>query len=305
MDATWLRRWNPRLTVRRGEETEFRSLGFCFYTTPMLCTYAESPEEMEIAVQNPAVTVLLTATDLLPRRGRRQARRMTYVLCDDPARVFYELHNHLATETDFYGSYRRSRIHPGARVDSRAHVDPVGVRIAAGAVVEPFATIQAGSSLGRDVIVRAGAVIGCEAAQMRTFGRTRLSMVHRGGVRVLAGAEIGVHAVVCASIFNEPTSIGRQAYLGPQVAIAHQVTVGAGALLLTGAIIFGTCAVEARAFIAPGAIISNGVTVGRRAFVSPGSLVTRDVPPQSRVTGYFATEHQEFLEGFRRLRGTR
>lgn len=299
MNVHQIREWNPSVEVRPGARTEFRSVGFCFYATDELCTSAESAEELAFARDNPHVAVVITKRELAPERGDA----ISYVVCDDPAHVLWTLHNHLATATDFYGAREPTRIHPEARVHPMAHVDAEGVVLEAGVVVEPFAVIYAGTHLEEGVKVCAGAVIGCDAVQMRVFGGERVSLVHRGGVRVAAGAEIGVHAVVCAGIFNAPTHIGREAYLGPYAAIAHEVAVGDGALVLTGAILFGTCEVEDGAFIAPGAIVSNHVTVGERAKVSPGALVTRDVEPETKVTGYFAVEHGRFLEGFRRVHG--
>ena len=106
--------------------------------------------------------------------------------------------------------------------------------------------------------------------------------------------------MVCASLFNAPTYIGRNAYVGQGVAVAHECAIGEGAQIQTGAILFGTTEVEDGAYVAPGALLCNGVTVGERARVSPGSLVTRDVEPEARVTGYFAVEHGRFIAALRR-----
>lgn len=294
-----IQRFDPDAQLRPGERTEVLSLGFCDYATEALLTCAETEQELDICHENPFVAVVITR----PEQAPETPGRISYVLSEDPAYLFWRLHNHLATETDFYGAHAPTRIDPDARVDPQAWIAPEGVTIEAGVVVEPFAVIHAGVHLEAGAIVRSGASVGSDCPQMRKFGSERLRLAHRGGVHVSSGAEIGCNAVVCASIFNAPTYIGCDAYIDHRVSVGHQVVVGDGAIVLTGSVLFGTSEIEEEAYIGPGALIGNFVSVGRQARVSPGAFVTRDVAPETQVTGYFAVEHREFLEMFRRQRG--
>lgn len=215
--------------------------------------------------------------------------------CDVPERAFYDLHAALA-KGPFYWTDAPSRIHPSARVDTRASVSARNVIIGPDCVIEPAVTILERVTLGTGVIVRAGTVLGAEGfefkgAAMRQGRASRSADTHEGVVAVPhAGsvwigdrAEIQANCAVDRSLFREPTRIGADTKLDNLVHVAHSVQIGERTLITAGVTIAGSAQIGDEVWIGPGAVISSGVTIGDGAAVVIGTTVTKDIAPGTRV----------------------
>jgi UDP-3-O-[3-hydroxymyristoyl] glucosamine N-acyltransferase len=279
--------------VRDGE---FNALGLLFHGTPglLVCLY-DSKARRQVAA-NGAVSCVIADPQLAPS----VPDRVGLALAESPREAFLELHRHLGSETDFYGSDTPSRVSPAARVDPAAHVAGRRVEIAAGCRVEPGAVVLEGSTLAEGVVVRAGAVVGAEGFHPVPHNGAIVNMPHFGSARLGRGVEVGANAVVCRSVFAEPTEICEASILGPLVYVAHGVAIGSRCRLAAGARIAGSARLGDDVYVGPGAVVSNRVAVGDGARLSLGSVVVRDVPAGRTVSGNFAVEHERFLAGWKR-----
>ncbi|MCY1212651.1 maltose O-acetyltransferase [compost metagenome] len=55
-------------------------------------------------------------------------------------------------------------------------------------------------------------------------------------------------------------------------------------------------------FVGPSATVTSRIRVGKDSKISIGSVVTKDVPANTRVTGNFAVDHEDWIEFVKSVR---
>jgi UDP-3-O-[3-hydroxymyristoyl] glucosamine N-acyltransferase len=280
-------------------DCEFCSLGFVSHRRPGLLAFLADERFAPALADNPDLAAVIAS----PALADRVPGHLGLALSDDPRRAFFDLHDHLARHTEFYGADRPSVVAPSARVHPAAHVAKENVVIGERVVVEPNATVFNRVVVEDDAIVRAGAVVGAEGFQFQRTGEGLLPVVHTGSVRLCRGAEIQSGACVDRAVFGGETVIGEDSRIDGLVFVAHDVRVGRRCRIVAHAVLCGSAVIGDDCWVGPGAVISSGVSVGRGARVSLGSVVTRDVPEGQTVSGHFAIDHESFLAFMRSVRG--
>ena len=162
---------------------------------------------------------------------------------------------------------------------------PQNVRIGARSVIEPGAIILEGSILDKEVVIRAGTVIGGEGFEPKVAGGRHFIVPHAGGVHLSGGVEVLCNSHIAKSVFGGHTDIGEQTKIDAMVHISHNVQVGDFCEIAAGAILAGSSTIGDRVWIGPGVIVSSEVLIGDGAFIALGSVVTKDVPNSWRVFG--------------------
>jgi sugar O-acyltransferase (sialic acid O-acetyltransferase NeuD family) len=94
------------------------------------------------------------------------------------------------------------------------------------------------------------------------------------GAQVLAGA-----------ILQPGVRIGANSIVNTRASVDHDCRIGAHVHVAPGAVLSGSVTVGDFAHIGTGASIKQGVRIGSGAVVGIGAAVTRDVAPDSTVTG--------------------
>ncbi len=159
-----------------------------------------------------------------------------------------------------------------------------GVRIGAGCTIGPN-TVIAHAEIGDQVAIGANCSIGLSG-----FGYERDAdgrwwrFPHVGRVRVEDGVEIGSNTCVDRGALGE-TVIGRGAKIDNLVHVAHNVTIGADAVVIANAMLGGSAVIEAGAWVAPSAALMNQITIGAGAVVGLGAVVVKPVAPGATVVG--------------------
>jgi UDP-3-O-[3-hydroxymyristoyl] glucosamine N-acyltransferase len=279
-------------------EADFATLGFLHHRWGDRLTFVESERALTRVDATRGIAAVLTTSEL----AWAIPAPVGILVTADPRQAFFALHEHLAAATSFYGALPNATIARTARVHERAWIAPHGVVIAEGVVVEPHATVLAGTRIGEASVIRAGVVVGGEGFQV-TIGQSGVRrLTHAGGVEIGAGVEIQSNCCVDRALFGGVTGIGDESTLDKLVYVAHHVSLGRQCRVGAGAAITGSVTVGDGVWIGPNATISDGVTIGAGAMVSLGSVVTRDVPAGQRVTGNFAVPHDRFLDALRRTR---
>jgi len=143
-----------------------------------------------------------------------------------------------------------------------------------GAVIRPFSTLYAGTTIGRGfqcgqcVSIREDNVIGDECS----IGTC--STIEYGN-RI--GNEVRIHS----GCFLELVTIGNHVLVGPNVVFTDDPHMKCPRYqdCVRGAVVEDLVRIGANTTLLP------GVRVGRNSFVGAGSVVTRDVPPDCVVVG--------------------
>lgn len=148
--------------------------------------------------------------------------------------------------------------------------------------------------IGADALLPASDVdviigIGDNTARRRAFERLgeyemRIA-VHPSAVLGMA-VTLGAGTVVMAgAIVNPRTEIGDNAVLNTGCRVDHDCRIGSHAHIAPGATLAGGVRVGEGTLVAAGAVVMPGITIGAGAVVGAGAAVTRDVEAGSIVAG--------------------
>jgi bifunctional UDP-N-acetylglucosamine pyrophosphorylase/glucosamine-1-phosphate N-acetyltransferase len=181
-------------------------------------------------------------------------------------------------------------------VDPGATVIDVDVQIGQDTVIEPFTTIRAVTSIGRECTVRQSYLVDCvleDGVSVGPFAYLRPGTVLRRGTKVgtfveVKNSDVGPDARVPHLSYIGDADVGAGTNLGAATITAnydgrakHRTTVGRG--VRTGV---------DTTLVAP-------VSVGDDAYTGAGSVITDDVPPGALG---IARERQRNLEGYAQRR---
>jgi len=278
---------------------DFLALGFVTHDAPQRLVFVESASAAEALPRQSGVGAVIASPDL----ARDLPSTLAVAVADSPRLTFYQLHNHLCADTDFYGTTFASEIGDGTVVHPRAFVAETNVRIGADCVVEANASVMEGSVLEDGVIVRTGAIVGTEGFQFERDAEGRLLKVrHAGGVHLGKGVEIQSQSCVDRALFGGFTHLGDETKVDKLALVGHNVRLGKRNLVIAGSVISGSVCAGDDVRFGPGCTITDGVNIGDGATISLGAVVTRDVAAGTRVSGNFAVDHDRLLAHIRAIR---
>ncbi len=186
-----------------------------------------------------------------------------------------------------------------SRLGDRCVIGPqvvigAGVRIGNDVRIDPGAVIHGGVVIGDRVYVKARAVIGGPGFGFvsSAAGHQRIPQV--GGCILEDDVEIGANSTVDRGSLDD-TVIGKGTKIDNLVHVAHNVRLGEHCLVMSGVGISGSCRIGNHVVLAGQAGLAGHIEVGDRAMVGGQAGVIADVPAGSRVSGYPARPHREFL----------
>jgi len=275
------------LTSRDGK---FQSLGFVADGHTGLLVFLEEAKFLAALRRNYTVTAVLTT----PALAASVPSGLAVATSPEPRTAFANLHNQLA-RCGFYWEDFPTVIHPDAAIHPTAWVAERNVRIGAGSVVAPNATILERCLLGESVVVGAGAVLGAVGFQSVRGTRPMLEMDHAGGLILQDRVHVLPGAVIATGVFHEPTMISADCRIGSQAFVSHTAHLGERVFIGHGSVINGYFAIGAGSWIGPGAVVSQRVHIGDKAFVSLGAVVIGNLAAGARVSGNFAIPHRRLL----------
>ncbi|MEM8577360.1 MAG: bifunctional UDP-N-acetylglucosamine diphosphorylase/glucosamine-1-phosphate N-acetyltransferase GlmU [Pseudomonadota bacterium] len=129
---------------------------------------------------------------------------------------------------------------PGVSVESGVHIRAFshleGCHVARGSVVGPFARLRPGTELAEDV--RVGNFVEVKAAEVAAGAKiNHLSYV--GDAQIGPAANMGAGTITCNydGFAKHRTEIGAGAFIGSNTMLVAPVSVGAGAMTVTGSVI--------------------------------------------------------------------
>lgn len=218
------------------------------------------------------------------------------IVVDDPKWFFFSIIDYLAKNQERVSTV----IDPSSRANTTAYISPVGVIIGKNCVIEPNVTIHSDVTIGDNVIVRAGSVIGSEGFEHKKTTRGVLSVTHNGQVIIHNNVEIGANSHIAKGFSYRATIIGESTKLDAFVHYAHGVQCGKECLIVAHAMIGGNVDIGNNVWIGPSAVITNRIVLEDNCFITLGAVVTRSVKKGETVTGNFAIPHQKFLKNFKR-----
>lgn len=190
-------------------------------------------------------------------------------------------------------------IEAGARIGDRSVIMPgcfIGAQVTLGEDVTlwPNVTIREGVRVGHRVIIHPGAVLGSDGFGFAQEGGTHHKIPQLGTVVIEDDVEIGANSTIDRATTGV-TLVGRGVKIDNLVQVGHNVTLGPHALICAQVGISGSTEIGQHVVLAGQAGLVGHITVGDGAVVGAQAGVTKNVPANTRVSGYPAMEHETAL----------
>lgn len=199
-----------------------------------------------------------------------------------------------ATSQDFPGRSRTAqatRIHPTAMVDPAATIGE-GVEIGPNTIVGSDVVIgdrtrigacclvEGWTTIGKDCRIYHSAVVGGEPQDLKYQGERTFTRIGDGNViREFAT----IHR---ATGEGRETRIGDCNFIMAYAHVAHNCTVGSGAVIANSVNMAGHVSIDDYATIGGVTVIHQFVRIGRYSMIGGGLRIPMDVAPYVRVGGY-------------------
>ena len=259
-----------------------------------LISFVDKREFINEAIKNPNIVAAFITAEL---EESLACSSIYPIIVDDPRWYYYTLLNHLAKNAR---ENIPTRIDASTIVHSTAFIAPQNVKIGTHCIIEPNVTILDSVEIGKDCVVRAGAVLGINGFEMKRTYRGILPVEHDGKVIIGNRVEIGPNNAIIKGFHNRHTMIGDDTKFDALIHFAHSAQIGERCLVAAQAMIAGSATIGDDVWIGPSASVSSGVTIGNKAFITIGSVVVKNVPPDGKVTGNFAIPHDKFISNLKK-----
>ena len=267
---------------------EVDSLNLCNRPTSYksILGYTTSSRFFETIFKNKSVVAIILPVDLVDefRKGCNQCNRMIAIIpSHQPENDFYDLHNKLYKETNFYRKATNNpvigyncNIHPSAVIENN-------VIIGNNVTIGPNSVIREGSVIDDDVTIGCLSVIGSEGFQA-IKGYDKM-VRHVGGTHISKGVYVGDNSTIGNALFEGNTEIGEYCKISNHVQISHNCKIGRRSIVTACCMLMGSAVLKENVWLAPNSIILNGVEVGASSFVGTLTYVNKDIEAQDRVVG--------------------
>jgi UDP-3-O-[3-hydroxymyristoyl] glucosamine N-acyltransferase len=156
--------------------------------------------------------------------------------------------------------------------------------------------VRTQSVLGNRVIVQSGTVIGSDGYGYVYDGKgNHLKRPHVGNVIIEDDVEIGANSCVDRATFGS-TIVGRGTKIDNLVQVAHNVTIGQAALLVSQSGVAGSASIGNGVVMGGQVAVADHVTVGDGAMLAGKAGVRGRVKAGAVVSGYPAIDHKTWLK---------
>ncbi len=248
-----------------------------------------------------------------PAQAHLAPNAKALIFADNPRAAFARLLPSLARPRAL--DFTRT-IDPSARIEAGARIGPgavigAGASIGAEAEIGPNAVIGPGVAIGRrsrvgagayigfalvgdDVTILAGAVVGDQGFGIAPDPGGPVDVPHLGRVIIQDRVTLGANSTVDRGLFDD-TVIAEAAKIDNLCHIAHNCTIGRGALIAAFAGISGSTEIGDGAILAGRVGIADHRKIGAGATLAGASAVMQDVPAGEIWMGYPAKPMRKFL----------
>jgi UDP-3-O-[3-hydroxymyristoyl] glucosamine N-acyltransferase len=159
-------------------------------------------------------------------------------------------------------------------------------------MIYPQVVIRERVKIGNRVIIHPGTVIGGDGFGFATVKGVHHKIPQIGTVEIGNDVEIGSNVTIDRARFDK-TYIGNGVKIDNLVQIAHNVYIGDNTIVVAQVGISGSTVIGKNVIIAGQAGIIGHITVGDNAVIGGKAGVTKNVPPNTHVTGFPAREKWE------------
>jgi UDP-3-O-[3-hydroxymyristoyl] glucosamine N-acyltransferase len=157
-------------------------------------------------------------------------------------------------------------------------------------------------SLGKRVVIHAGAVIGADGFGIAREEGRWVKIPQIGGVRIGDDVEIGANTTVDRGALDD-TVIEEGVKIDNQVQVGHNVHIGAHSAVAGCVGIAGSARIGRHCTIGGAAMIHGHITIADHVHVSAGTLISRSLTKPGTYTGFYPfDEHEAWRRNAAQLR---
>jgi UDP-3-O-[3-hydroxymyristoyl] glucosamine N-acyltransferase len=175
-----------------------------------------------------------------------------------------------------------------------------GVTLGRNVTIASNVTIDC-AHVGNNVVVHAGARIGCEGFGWLDFGKSNRKIPQLGRVIIQDGVEIGANTTIDRGALGD-TTIGQGTKIDNLVQIGHNCRIGRFCLIAGQSGLSGSTVLEDGVLFGGGAGTSGHLTIGAGSIVRGRAAVATSWPPGSDIAGAPAQNLRDFWREVATLR---
>jgi len=141
--------------------------------------------------------------------------------------------------------------------------------------------------IGSDCVIKSGAIIGGSG-----FGfdpKSKVSINHIGNVVIGNNCNIGSNTTIDKAVFDS-TIISKNSFIDNLVQIAHNVSIGEGAIIAAQTGIAGSTIIGDNVVIGGQTGVSGHLSIGNNVQIAAKSGVTKNIPDNSIIAGFPAVD---------------
>lgn len=168
------------------------------------------------------------------------------------------------------------------------------VKIGRNCLIESRVTLGSGLCVGDNVRIASGASVAAPAFFHYRQNGAQYVFCGIGGVMLGNCVHIGANAIVQRGTLSN-TRIGDNSAIGHGVVIGHDAQIGVNCLIVSMSGISGEVRIEKGASVFGQAGIVEGVCIGAHAIIMAQSRVSKNVPPNSVISGSYNKSHKDEL----------
>jgi UDP-3-O-[3-hydroxymyristoyl] glucosamine N-acyltransferase len=166
------------------------------------------------------------------------------------------------------------------------------VTIGDDACLYPRVVVYPKCSLGKRVVVHAGAVIGADGFGIAPEGGRWVKIPQIGGVRIGDDVEIGANTTIDRGTLDD-TVIEEGVKLDNQIQVGHNVRIGAHSAIAGCVGIAGSADIGAHCTIGGAAMIGGHIRIVDHVHVSAGTLIPRSILKPGTYTGIYPFDEHD------------
>lgn len=178
-------------------------------------------------------------------------------------------------------------IYPGAVVMGNC-------RVGARTTLYPNVSLNHDVVIGADCRVHSNTVLGSDGFGYHFNQGTHVKVWHLGGVVVEDHVELGANCTIDRGTFKD-TIIGSGSKLDNAVHVAHNCVLGKGIILCAQSALAGSAQVGDYTMFGGRAAVASNIQMGAGCMVAAGAMVKDSWPANSKLGGYPAIPHQDWL----------
>ncbi len=275
-----------------GKDCLIEGLNFCDRNSNYnsILSFVTSKKYRKVYAENNKVRALFITEELLP--FYKELKNCSFFVVINPEKSFYELHDVLIKNTDFYDKNKNTKIesdiHESVIIEDNVQIGK-NVRIGYNSVVKSNTIIKDNVKIGENVVV------GAEGFQIVKINGLAQDIEHKGGVIIEEGVFIAAGTTISKSLFEGEVVIGKNTKIDSQVHIGHNCKIGENTVIAGNSLIMGSVDIGDNVWIAPSCAISNKVYLKNNSFVGSLSLVNRSTKENERIMGNPAIPMNDYI----------